>query len=395
MKIIKAKFEVVTPMFLGESPLDKDTVGTATTIRGASVKGALRAHFRALNWSRIRKASKDNNAALNQLHKEEAAIFGSAVKDKKGGQAAFLLRIKSKEIKPENVLAGNCAEVQYLLGMGLYSFRDGMLRDHIPAGVKFELELALKPSLSTEQIQQIKSTLLAFGLLGGLGSRARKGFGSVSITSLEVDKQAEKLPNNASEYKAAIKKLVGELDANEPPLTAFSKLTKLQISATEKSAMGLLKKHGQEMGMYRGYGRDGGRGYQVFGKDAEQNFKADHDWAYDFEKRKEKAEFTPRRAVFGLPHPYRLSTGVDIKFEPKSGRRGSPLFAHVHKLSDNEYALVHSVYRSEFLPDSVSVTAKSRGNSRDYKEMNKKVDWSVLDTFLARFNPKTEDVIYG
>jgi len=396
MRIIKAKFEVVTPMFLGESPLDKETTLCANEIRGASVKGALRAHFRALNWSRIRNASASNDSALKALHKEEADIFGSAVKEGKGGQASFLLRVKSGEIKVGKDLPNNSPEVQYLLGMGIYNFKLGMLRDHIPAGTLFELELVVKPSLSNTQIAQIKDTLLAFGLLGGLGSRARKGFGSVSILSLSDNGENVSIPSTLSEYKDAVKSLVGSGLTDElPPLTAFSKHTKLQVSAVEKDAMGLLKKHGYEMGRYRGYGRNDRGTHKVFGEQALQLFKDDHDWVYDFDKRKETPSFVPKRTVFGLPHPYFTSSGIKLSFEPKNGRRASPLFAHVHKLGDGGYALVHTVFHSEFLPNSVSVIAKSRNNKRDYSNMNEKVDWTVLDEYLQRFNPKAEDVIYG
>ena len=94
MDIIKAEFVVTTPMFLGAGSTGKDKQpDCADGIRGASVKGALRAAYRALNWSRIRITTDDDNQALHQLHAEEASIFCSAVKDKKGGQAQFLLRV--------------------------------------------------------------------------------------------------------------------------------------------------------------------------------------------------------------------------------------------------------------------------------------------------------------
>src|SRR5690554_3841611 len=129
---IRAKFVVATPMFLGESPTGDQQVECAETIRGASVKGALRAHFRSLNWGRIRNDSASNNEALKILHQEESAIFGSAVRDGKGGQAQFLMRIKSDELKLVKELSNKNSAVEYLLGMGLYS-KEGMLRSHIPA----------------------------------------------------------------------------------------------------------------------------------------------------------------------------------------------------------------------------------------------------------------------
>lgn len=393
MKLIKATFVVVTPMFLGDGDM-----GCAQSIRGASIKGALRAHFRALNWSRIRQANEDNQSALNALHQEEAALFGSAVKDKKGGQASFLLRVKSHEFKPAESFNGCTAPVQYLLGMGLYKPRQGLLRSHIPADTKFTLELALKPTLSEQQIKQLSDTLLAFGLLGGLGSRSRKGFGSVTIKELEVLGKQYVLPGTTEEYKQSVKALVGEeLAIDEPPFTAFSALTTMQISGQQKDAVSLLDKHGKEMGLYRGYGNNAHGEYQVFKQRAEKNFKEDHDWAYDFSQRKEDKTFIPKRSVFGMPHPYRLGSGTNIRFEPSSGRRASPLFAHIHQLPSGNHLLVHTVYRSEFLPEDISVKAAVAGgrHTREYTSINEKIDWTVLERFLQRFRPSAEDVIYG
>jgi len=393
VKIIKAKFEVITPMFLGESTLGGDTVACAEAIRGASVKGALRAHFRALSWSRIRRTLPTDDAALKQLHAEEANIFGSAVMNGKGGQANFLLRSKGERIKPQENMAGNNEALQYLLGMGLFHFKDGLLRRHIPAGTTFELEFLLKPTLSAEQVQQLKATILAFGFLGGLGSRARKGFGSVTITSLMVNNHVEPLPTTIQEYKTAIRQLIGTKLVNGlPPLTAYSAATRLQISAHGKEALSLLTKHGLEMGLYRSYGRGG----WAFKQQAEQNFKADHDWAYDLEKRRADESYLPQRAVFGLPHPYYLSgTHFSVAVEPETGRRASPLMAHVHKLPDGNCLLVHSIMRSVYLPESIKVNVKTSKQSYQLQAIDNHIDWGKLDTFLARFSPKTEDVIYG
>lgn len=395
MRLIKAKFEVVTPMFLGESSAGGE-IRCAESIRGASIKGALRAHFRALNWSRLRNAHSSDQDALNALHKEEADVFGAAVKDKKGGQASFLLRVKSEPITPEKNFNGCTAPVQYLLGMGLYHFRNGLLREHIPVGTTFWLELALKPSVSEQQTEQLRNALLAFGLLGGLGSRARKGFGSVSITKLAINGEAQALPKTAGEYSAAVKKLIGDnLIDKLPPFTAFSSFTHLQVSGKEKNAVSLLAKHGQEMGLYRGYGNNHSGAYQVFEQKAEQNFKQDHDWAYDLVSDKADQHFIPQRTVFGLPHPYRLGNGANVRFEPETGRRASPLFAHVHRLPDGTHLLVHTVYRSEFLPHGVRLEALANRNSRTYVRVDEKIDWTVLERFLQRFRPSTEDVIYG
>lgn len=394
MDILKAECVVVTPMFLGAaSRTGGNAPDCADGIRGASVKGALRAVFRALNWSRIRQMAATDDQALHLLHTEEAAIFGSAAKDNRGGQARFLLRVHEASATPQKEIAGKNSALDYLLGMGLYHFRDGMLRDHIPADTSFKLELALKPSLSKQQRQQLKDTLLFWGLMGGLGSRVRKGFGSVSLVSLHDSQGEIPLPSTVEEFKSCVRNLLGtDLVEGQAPFTAFTRATRMQISASGKNALDLLKRHADEMGMYRGYGRD----HKTFKKPAEKNFQQDHDWAYDLSKGKADKNYLPKRAVFGLPHPYFLSgAGFKVEVEAATGRRASPLMAHIHRLPSGEHLLVHTVYRSQFLPESVEVQVNTKAQSYRLKQIDQKIDWDVLDTFLSRFKPTAGDVIHG
>ena len=404
MDIIKAEFVVTTPMFLGAASAGANKQPEcADGIRGASVKGALRATYRALNWSRIRKSATDDTQALHQLHAEEAAIFGSAVKDKKGGQAQFLLRVQNMEAAQQKQQAITDSALHYLLGMGLYEAKNkSIARDHIPAETTFKLELALKPSLSKAQKQQLQETLLFWGLTGGLGSRARKGFGSVSITSLEWLGKKIDLPTTVQEYKAKLQSLVGkDLVDGLAPLTAFSNQTKMQLSGSNNDALVLLKHHGTQMGVYRGFGFNG----KTLGQKAEANFDNDRQWVYKLSKENANVNYLPQRSVFGLPHPaYYKNIDFNVKIDAETGRRASPLFAHIHQFPNGLYILLHTLYVSQFLPEQTKVLIDSEfGKDRravkaqgyTLNNLDNRVDWSVLDTFLQRFNPTTEDVIYG
>jgi len=85
MKTIEATYRIVTPMFIGGANHDP-----SDGIRPPSFKGALRFWWRALNWGKFyQKNNRDEAAALKALHQEEARLFGSAVKDGKGGQGVF------------------------------------------------------------------------------------------------------------------------------------------------------------------------------------------------------------------------------------------------------------------------------------------------------------------
>ena len=151
------------------------------------------------------------------------------------------------------------------------------------------------------------------------------------------------------------------------------------------------------MALYRGYGRKNNDGLaKVLGETAEQNFTTDHDWAYALSERRADVNYLPRRAVFGLPHPYYLSgANFNLSVEAATGRRTSPLFAHAHRFPDGQHLLLHTLFRGQFLPNQVTIKVESRAQKYTLNNVDNRVDWTVLDTFLQRFNPSTEDVIYG
>lgn len=96
-EVIEATYRIVTPMFIG------DANQQATGITAASIKGALRFWWRALNWGRVREECENDVEALKTLHEEEAELFGSSAYDNKQrrkegkqsvGQSKVLLHVK-------------------------------------------------------------------------------------------------------------------------------------------------------------------------------------------------------------------------------------------------------------------------------------------------------------
>jgi len=414
MELIQADFNIVTPMFLGEADGQ-----CASQIRPPAIKGALRFWWRALNWAPIRRGYRTDAEALVELHKQEADLFGRSAKTgldgKKqiGGQGMFLFRVSEQKVSRSTdnnfVVKENLPALAYLLGQGLYEHENKkkqkpakITRNYLPGRGSFTLKLALKSGqggINASQKQQLLDVLTCFGLLGCLGSRARKGFGSVSIKKLTLGDTEQPLPKDEEAYKTQLKELLGkcfELQT-EPPLTAFSDLSRIQIGGRGKSAMELLSDHGYEMGMYRGYGNSG----QTFNQKAEQNFQQDHDWAYAIANGKGQT-YLPKRTAFGLPHPYFLSSikrSVAVDVDNGNGRRASPLFGHVHELPSGQYLLIHLVLQSQFLPSNTAINVKGSHQGARFNMTGQKVsadiDWKVLDDFLKRFNPTDKDIIHG
>lgn len=389
MQTLEAQYEIVTPMFIGGAhPND------APEIRPPSVKGALRFWWRALQWGNcLNDHHGDVNVALKHLYLKEAELFGAAAKEDQFGQGKISLKIKIDNGKRElavatkngilpNPAAGQC----YLLGQGLYHFKDGFLRAAISPSQSFSVILKLHDTVSA---QSIADALMAFGLLGGLGSRARKGWGAIAIRSLAYTDQSKKsqtlpVPNDIETYKKCLTQLLSQPDAPLPPFSAFSKHSRIDISTMADNPLQALNQVGEEMQHYRSYGQKKNMEHKVNGKKAEQNFKEDHDLVLDFAHGKVIKDH-PRRVVFGLPHNYFYSNGtkVDVDaYHDGTSRRASPVIIHIHQFSSGRSIGIHCLLKSQFLPERGRIQLK-KGHKSQSVECD--VDWKVIEAYLERF----------
>lgn len=402
MRVAEFKFQIVTPMFLGGA--DQKAEG----IRPASIKGALRFWWRALNWARCWQASGQNDVqALRLLHSEEARLFGlaagwdEATKKTSGGQGVFLMQVAAVQAqKIEQPFSPVTHGQLYLLGMGLATFKDGgkCLRNALQKGGTFTLKLIFHPQAKADDVQQVKDAVSAFGLLGALGSRARHGLGSVALV--------ESAALNRAEYIKAVQNLLKPtlLASGEAPFTAFSARSRVDVSATGNDVLKLLDAVGREQQLYRSYGKDG----RVNGQVAERNFKEDH---HDLLKVFDGnfPSDAPERSVFGLPHNYYFSSKKDIlpakgkldvnyiATDKKDGRRASPLLLHIHPLRDNQFAALNILMPAQFLPEGkkVQIRIKVTSNRNKEEDVPANPDWQILHSYLNRFMDKGGETIHG
>ena len=123
-------YRVATPMFLGGENQQAD----ATQFRNASFKGALRFWWRALNWGRAFKdAGQQATAALQLLHRREGDVFGLASDGKDSRQSRVQIHSElqgAAQRQPGMALQA----VGYLLGQGLFHFREGVTRQYLEGG---------------------------------------------------------------------------------------------------------------------------------------------------------------------------------------------------------------------------------------------------------------------
>ena len=419
---ITANYRIVTPMFIG------DAEQKASGISPASVKGALRFWWRALNWGKcLNKVNSDvtipqndkQAAALRELHVREAKLFGGLPKTVKneqtgkdetlGGQGAFLLRVvpdniklsSAKELDNTHSLKG--AWQSYLLGLGLMQQNHYLpSRSAIVSG-SFSVQLYCKNS---EYLKELENLLLLWGLLGGLGSRQRKGLGSISITALKVGDEIRELPQNQPAVLDVLKMRIDKSATGEPPYTAFSRSAQILCSpSSHQKPWQKLGEIAKDMQKFRGWGFsvDGIKLHKINGELALPKAypckQTDHGIVYDYTKAVPPKQL-PKSITFGLPRAYKLSNGggefkLDVLAYDKNGkeekinkrsRRASPVFIHIHQFpnNDNESMIIQSFLPATFLPatDKIQIKQTSGGTGQWDVSPSSPTDWQVIDDYL-------------
>ncbi|MCI0590002.1 MAG: type III-B CRISPR module RAMP protein Cmr1 [Gammaproteobacteria bacterium] len=370
---LQATYRIVTPMFLGGAEPDK-----SVELRPPSIKAALRFWWRALQWARIRLSLPNDNQALAELHKQEGVLFGSAG----GGQSQLLLKIR----RPVNTVTVNKGSIledvvnrsgARYLGYGVMEAYDGkntkagrLTRPALCPPLEIVVEILCRGIVCECTLDALK----LFGLLGGLGSKARKGYGSLTLTHLHGGEIEWRAPPNPGDYIKEIKALLLRTRTltDEPPFSAFSRRSRVCPLLEGDDPMTILDEYGQQMQRYRSWGNDG----KVNGKQSEENFDDDHAWYYGTHPH---TNFHPRRVIFGLPHNYFGKRGGREVAPEKLDRRASPLWFHVHDYGQGNsprYAGIASILRSQFLPDGGQI------NAGGGKPVPAKVDYGVIDAFL-------------
>jgi CRISPR-associated protein Cmr1 len=291
METLKARFRIVTPMFI--SGADQ----TKAELRVPSIKGALRFWWRALSFERC-------GGDLKRLCSNEAQLFGSS--DKGIGQSKVLMRLNEQRLSfevqqkwPPNTWEG-------YVGYGLIESTGGDHRQFIKPGSTFLLELALTRSLSKKEVNSLHDAIITLGLIGGLGGRSRKGWGSVVLERLEglaVDWAA---PSNEDDLRRELNRLLGSGERRDPVFTAVSSTAAYELGPVQRSACDA---HRFLAETYRTVVRE------------EQN--------------------KSHREQLGLP---RKNAGKN-----EHARRASPVFLHVHEFSRGDAVPVTAYLPGKFL----------------------------------------------
>ena len=380
MSIITASYRITTPMFLSGADQNQ------AELRLPSFKGALRFWWRALAAQRF-------GGDIRKIRAAEDKLFGST-------KAASKIQMrliqtdnattteKGKVLRERNKPVGPGARYFGYGVMEAFASRNkgteaGQLtRPCINAGASFEVSLRCR-NLDDDEVEYLSLALQALGLLGGLGSKSRKGYGSLMLESLmNADEQTWHMPSNSNELESAIKSLHQRNQLTRlPDYTALSQFSRHIIVSgnDQETGLDLLNRIGCEMVRFRSWGHNG---KVLNGENAERNFKADHD-LMKLEPGKRKTH--PARIAFGLPHNYGKHSDQQIPPPPKRPndltRRASPLLVHIHECDGRAFAIL-SFLPASFLPAGENGRINVGGKSVPLTPHPK--IWAPVDAFLDR-----------
>ena len=389
-------YRIVTPMFLGGENQQAD----AKQFRNASFKGALRFWWRALNWGQAFKdAGQQPIAALQALHQREGDLFGLASDRKNSRQSRVQVHSElqgARSQKSDAVPAG----IGYLMGQGLKE------RTYLE-GCNLTIRLNFKPGMAEADIQSVEQAAIALGLFGGLGSRARKGLGSLALHQLERPGRPVREFATVESIEDFIRKVDFAAPANAP-LSAFTRATRIDVSATAGKALEALTAIGNELQMYRSFGKNGQVTLYEHGQKklvpVRSKFGPDHDNVKAL-LQGARLQQLPKRAVFGLPHNYFFSSiekgdnSLDLTAQnPEAagqetdGRRASPLLVHIHPLKDGQFIAIQTLLPEVFLPQGVGLSAKVGVPKKKKRPVpapqDTNVNYAVITRYLDGFANK-------
>jgi len=342
MKTISFKIETITPMFLSGADQGK------AELRAASIKGLLRYWWRAL------QAESD----LGELRKKESKIFGSSGEKIEG--SSFSIRVSRSNKQP---LPNFKKEVQGMsdpVGYLFYStfMQKGKERPYFHAESKFTVTLS-SSSRDEKSLKIASASFWALVYLGGLGTRARRGAGNITVNRIEDthgilnDIGLDFIPEGSNSVEVA-EWLIDNFESarrviNKNKTMFISEYSNLSFSrfrisnaghATWKKALG-------EIGeTYKGFRR----GKQELNK-----------------------------AVFGLPVE---NTKGRIGNGPIE-RRSSPLIFKLIKVNNQYYWLALRL-AGEFLPEGGLIAERNR---------TQKPDYGIIDEFWTELKNKGKEYI--
>lgn len=210
IQTIKFKCEILTPMFLAGADVNNPE------LRAPSIKGALRLWWRALNANLV------ENEDYSELKKQEAELFGGT---DNSGRSKVIISIDNQTTKTITAHPTPHKEKPFS-------------KKAFAVGSTFEMTVNVVDN-EVLTAENVKNLFIVVSLLGGIGNRSRRGFGSFKIT--EVDREKFEQPSEVD----GIERLIKLINPAYPFIINMAKYPFVKSIEIGKDATDITKKIGQ------------------------------------------------------------------------------------------------------------------------------------------------------
>lgn len=420
LKQFRVTLETVTPLFLGGAetrglpdPIEvvqrregppryttQKVKGGDPELRPPSFRGALRYWLRTIS-------NEATGGNLTTLHEIESGVFGNAASEE-GTASRVRISFEDEKLKPTELFKRQPVETVHKNGRDLKqpSGRDYLYwsmdesgtgnrnkyqppKKYIPAGSSFDFVLSSR-FLDEDALHKAVASLWMLVHFGGVGSRSRRTAGSLSASApqafngLQFQLQSslpEKIADNLYNSIQKAQTLIGL------PLQPVKKIPFDMISVNYDvfkswvlgpwdSAIEAVSAIGSSFRDFRTYSQP------------------DHDEVYKWLNGTRIS--TATRSAFGLPIPYKYSSGnrpqgVIQGKKDVIERRASPLWLKVSKTSNGKFVVVATLFKSTFLPkgEQLAVTGLHNENGNIPPKIDPPKDYSIVEDWIAEAKKET------
>ncbi len=366
---LSVELEAVTPLFLGGAEQQPEA-------RAASFRGALRFWWRAL------AAETD----LKRLHEREARIFGDT-KHASNVRVDVEILGQPRTQTWDETDGANARRWPGLAYLG-FPFRDNSRRS-FTAGTRLRLTLRLRRGAGDEVLPQTCAALWLLLSLGGLGLRARRGFGN--LTALNAPK-LDGVPQLTVPAKAAedvrmyLQQGLTDVRALEPLLPRTSTTARSIAYSVVRRGVTKVVVLDHLWQTWQAALEEVGERMAIFRKPLYPRMS-------DLQNGDAPGS-APERAAFGLPIPYFdkdvLQPGATSN-EEAPDRRASPLLVSLIRVPAGQYAVVLTVFGSQtFLPMAADGTHPPLRTTKSGRTFPGRVTEQPLARFLTAWQTQPE-----
>lgn len=395
--------EVLTPLFLGGAD-----ARLKPELRAPSVRGALRYWFRALvgGSNLVLSGNKDE---LHNLKREEERVFGST--DRASSVVVAILpqaRMSIEKFQKDRAIrtpTGDFLPVgkDYLLwsmsasGRPEDPTRYQPAREYIRPGSRFQIKL--KERFGQKELTKAIASFWLLANLGALGARANRGAGSFQALArgesvFELPVPAFKTCHSIEELETyltkGIRQCLTAVGNGSTTWRKFNSLPSYDILSADTAEIWIVANNKGGWPSYVEALNGIGEKLRDYRNHQNRLGQQDHDAVLMWLKEGGRGPVI-RRAVFGLPIPFRYSEGGprDVIQSTISSRRASPLKIRVTRLGTGSYVGVLTVFKSRFLKEGEKLQLQTRKWAAPVPE-----NYAVIQDFIQTF-PVRRSVDYA